>query len=328
MKWLRKSWPYLVLVILLAVNGLVWLNREQLIDWWRLRGYQPPQEIAVLVSDDTMTDAGKHLFYINRPSLETKADFNTHCSDKTEETAVLGCYHGDRQGIYLYAVTDARLAGVRQVTAAHEMLHQAYDRLDGAERERINKLLEDFYSSGKLNDDIKTKLDSYKKQPDVVLVNEMHSIFGSEVRDLPAELEEYYKKYFVDRSKVVGFSEAYRAEFTRRQELVKQYDSQLTELKRQINTNKADLEEKMDFLKTKEKEIDQDITSRNQAQYDADVQAYNATVQLYNSALAATRKLIDQHNDIVGKRNDIAVQEQQLQQALDSRLETPSPKQQ
>jgi len=270
-----------------------------------------------------MTDYGKHLFYINRPSLESKADFNMHCSDTTEETAVLGCYHGNRQGIYLYAVTDERLAGVRQVTAAHEMLHQAYDRLSDDERSRIDALLEAFYDSGQLNEDIKAKLDSYKKQADVVLASEMHSIFGSEVRNLPAELEGYYKQYFSDRSKVVGFSEAYRAEFTRRQELVKQYDAQLASLKRQINTNKSELEEKMSFLNSKEKEIDQDVASRNQTQYDADVQAYNETVQSYNSLLAETRQLISRHNDIVGKRNEIAVQEQQLQQALDSRLETP-----
>ena len=79
----------------------------------------------------------------------------------------------------------------------------------------------------------------------------------------------------------------------------------------------------MSFLNSKEKEIDQDVASRNQTQYDADVQAYNETVQSYNSLLAETRQLISRHNDIVGKRNEIAVQEQQLQQALDSRLETP-----
>ncbi len=327
MKWLRRYWPYLVLVLLLATNAGVWIKREQITDWWRLRNYQPPQEIVQLADDATLTDRGKHLLYINHPSLENKEDFNMHCADKSEETAVLGCYHGDRQGIYLYAVTDERLAGVRQVTAAHEMLHQAYDRLSTEERERINKLLEDFYKNGSLNQDIKAKIDSYTKQVDVVLPNEMHSIFGSEVRDLPSELEEYYKRYFTDRSKVVGFSESYRAEFTRRQELIKQYDAQLSDLKKQINTNKTNLESKMTFLKTKEHEIDQDVANGDQAKYVTDVQAYNATVQSYNTQLTSTRSLIDRHNEIVGLRNEIAVQEQQLQQALDSRLTTPPPKQ-
>ncbi|MET1033372.1 MAG: hypothetical protein ABWX94_02645 [Candidatus Saccharimonadales bacterium] len=327
MTWFRRYWPYIVLVVLLAVNATVWIKREPITDWWRLRDYQPSQEIAVLVTDDAMTDKARHLFYVNHPTLENKEDFNMHCSDKSEDTAVLGCYHGNRQGIYLYAVTDSRLEGVRQVTAAHEMLHQAYDRLSNAERERIDKLLQDFYTGGMISEDIKTKIDTYKKQSDVVLANEMHSIFGSEVRNLPHELEEYYKQYFVDRSKVVGFSESYRAEFTRRQELVKKYDTQLANIKRQIDSNKASLETKMTALKAKEAEIDQDVSGSNQAEYNSDVQTYNSTVQAYNAQLAATRTLIDQHNQIVGQRNDIAVQEQELQQALDSRLETPSPKQ-
>lgn len=327
MTWFRKYWPYTVLVVLLALNAAVWVKREPLTDWWRLRDYQPTQEVAALVADDAMTDRGKHLFYINHPSLENKEDFNMHCADKSEETAVLGCYHGNRQGIFLYAVTDERLAGVRQVTAAHEMLHQAYDRLGDRERLRIDALLNDLYDSGALNEDIKAKLDSYKAQADVVLTNEMHSIFGSEVRNLPQELETYYKRYFTERSRVVGYSESYRAEFTRRQELVKQYDRQLADLKRQIDANKTSLENRMSTLKAKERAIDQDLAGGNQSQYNADVQAYNAIVQSYNTQLAATRILVDQHNRIVGQRNDIAFQERELQQALDSRLETPSPKQ-
>lgn len=327
MNWFRRYWPYIALVVLLAVNAVVWIQRDNLADWWRLRGYDPPADVASLVTDGEMTDYGKRLFYVNRPSLENKEDFNKHCADTSLETAVLGCYHGDRQGIFIYEVTDARLAGVRQVTAAHEMLHQAYDRLGSNERERINRLLEGFYTNGLSDKHIKEKLETYKSQKAVVLTNEMHSIFGSEVRDLPAELEAYYKKYFNDRSKIVGFSESYRAEFTRRQELVKKYDVQLAELKQQIEANKNGLESKMSFLKIKEKEISDDIGNQDQAQYDADVQAYNAIVQSYNAQLATTRRLIDDHNKIVTERNEIAVQEQQLQQALDSRLETPQSKQ-
>jgi len=311
---------------LLLVNSLVWIQREALADWWRLRDYEPSQDIAALVDDTTMTGRAEHLFYVNHPQLENKEDFNMHCADHGEETSVLGCYHGNRRGIYLYAVNDDRLHGVEQVTAAHEMLHQAYDRLNGSERKRIDKLLQDLYDSGQLPSDVTAKIDSYKEQADVNLVNEMHSIFGSEVRGLPAELDEYYKQYFNDRLKVVNFSEAYRGEFTRRKELVAQYDAQLAGLKTQIETNKIGLDNKSDYLKAKEKEISQDVASRDQVAYDADVTAYNAMVDAYNAQLAATRRLIEEHNRIVVERNAIAVQEQELQEALDSRLE-PSARQ-
>jgi len=324
---MRRVWPYIVLVILLSVNVFAWSQRQQIADWWRLRDYKPSAEIVALATDSTMTDSAKHLFYINHPSLEDKADFNMHCSDRGKETAVLGCYHGDRRGIYIYAVTDKRLEGVRQVTAAHEMLHQAYDRLSAEERDHINKLLSDYYVTSLHDESVKSKLDSYRTQSDVILVNEMHSIFGSELRNLPPALEEYYKQYFIDRQKVVSFRESYQTEFTRRQDLVAQYDAQLSDLKKRISDNKSILEARLKYLKDKEKEINQDINDRNQSAYEADIRDYNATVATYNSLLGTTRKLIEDHNAVVAKRNDIAVEEQQLQQALDSRLDTPTSKQ-
>lgn len=326
MRLLRRVWPYFLLAILLSANIIAWSQRQNIADWWRLRNYQAPADIAALADDSTMTDYARKLFYINHPSLEDKDSFNSHCTDKTEETAVLGCYHGDRQGIYIYAVTDERLQGVREVTAAHEMLHQAYDRLGDSERTYINGLLEE-YAKGLTDSTIKEKLDTYKQLESAVLPNEMHSIFGTEVRTLPQELETYYKKYFADRLKVVEKREAYQGEFTRRQELVKQYDANLASLKTRINANKATLEGEMAFLNDKEKEINQDIKNGDQAAYESDVREYNETVNAYNSLLAVTRKLISEHNDIVKKRNDIAVQEQQLQQALDSRLDPPPTKQ-
>jgi hypothetical protein len=327
MKVFRRTWPYVLLVLLLAANVVAWSQRQNIADWWRLRNYQAPSDITALATDDTMTSPAQHLFFINHPSLESKENFNKHCSDESKETAVLGCYRGNRQGIYIYAVTDARLEGVRQVTAAHEMLHQAYDRLSAADRNHINSLLEDFYNHGLTDTAVKTKLDSYKTQPGTVLVNEMHSIFGTEVRSLPPELESYYKQYFTDRLKVVSFREAYQGEFTRRQDLVRQYDAQLASLKTQISTNRTTLDQEMNFLAAKEKAINQDISSSNQSAYQADVQAYNTTVTAYNALLTTTRSLITQHNDIVNRRNDLAVQEQQLQQALDSRLASPTTKQ-
>jgi ribosome recycling factor len=326
MKWLRRFWPYIVLALLVAGNATVWVERQQIADWWKLRNYQTPADIIALANDTTMTDYGRHLFYVNHPVLESKKAFNDHCADKSEETAVLGCYHGNRRGIYLYAVTDSRLDGVRQVTAAHEMLHQAYDRLSTKERKRVDKLLEDFYASDLTEQDVKTKIESYKKQG-ANTVNEMHSIFGSEVRNLPPALETYYEQYFSDRLKIVGYSESYQAEFTRRKDLVEQYDAQLTDIKTKISNSKGDLSTKLKELKSREKEINEDVTGQNQAEYNGDVQAYNAMVEAYNSELIQTRNLIAQYNKIVNERNDIAVQEQQLQEALDSRLTNPSQKQ-
>jgi hypothetical protein len=320
MTWLRRHWPYLVLVVLLAANLLAIAQRQAIGDWFRLRDYQPSANVIALANDSAMTDKAKHYFYINHPLLEGKQAFNDHCADRDEQTAVLGCYHGNRLGIFVYAVEDPRLRGVQQVTAAHEMLHQAYDRLSDRERTRIDGLLTDFYARGLNEQDVKDKIDTYKRQQNVVLANEMHSIFGTEVRDLPEELETYYARYFTDRLKVVTYSEAYQGEFSRRKQLVAEYDQQLESLKGRITQNKADLETRLQALKSEEAEINQDIAQRNNEEYQADVRSYNRNVEAYNAKINATRALIDQYNTLVAKRNDIAVEEQQLQKALDSRL--------
>src|SRR3982751_4835203 len=142
MKRLRLSLITGLLILVVAANVTAILQREQHCDWWVLRNYAVPAEITTLATQTTMTDVGKRLFYINHPALEDKASFNADCSGKTEHSVVLGCYHGNRQGIYIYNVQDPRLEGVKQVTAAHEMLHQAYDRLNGKDRTRINGLLQ------------------------------------------------------------------------------------------------------------------------------------------------------------------------------------------
>jgi hypothetical protein len=319
MKWLRRYWPYLLLALLVAGNAGVWIRKDQIADWWRLRNYRASSEVAVLATDTTMTGWGRHLFYVNHPTLEGKEAFNRHCSNYGEETAVLGCYLGDRQGIYLYAVTDSRLEGVRQVTAAHEMLHQAYDRLGSKERKRVGKLLWDFYNNHLADESIRTKLASYKEQG-ADLANEMHSIFGTEIRTLTPELESYYKEYFDDRLKVVSHSEAYQAEFTRRQTLADQYDAQMKDLKSQFDANQKALDEKSDYLKTKEKEANQALADGNRSKYEAAVNEYNDMVRSYNAQLAATRKIAEEYKSIALLRNEIIVQENQLQDALDSSL--------
>lgn len=325
MKWFRRLLPYVILVILVAANATVWVRRQAIADWWRLYNYEVPINISQLADDDTMTDSGKHLFYINRPALEDQQAFNVHCASHSEQTSVLGCYRGDRQGIYVYAVTDERLGGVEQVTAAHEMLHQAYDRLSSGDKQRVDKLITD-YAATVTDKSLKDKLDAYRKQG-ADLTNEMHSIFGTEVRRLPAGLEQYYKRYFTDRGKVVDYYESYRGEFTRREAQVAEYDARLATLKARIDADKKDLDSKLAALKAKEDTLNAEANTTDAATYNKDVDAYNADVRAYNAELTATKRRIAEYNQLVDDRNTIAFQEQQLQEALDSRFSS-SPKQQ
>lgn len=317
---LRRLWLVALLALIVGLNVTLFVHRVWLMDWLRLRNYDAPTAVAALASDTTMTHYAERLFYVNHPALEDKTAFNQHCADHLEHSAVLGCYHGDRRGIYVYDVTDPRLHGVEQVTAAHEMLHQAYDRLSSKEKKRINELLRNFNDTQLKDEGIKEKLDIYRKANTPDIENEMHSIFGTEVADLPAELEAYYKQYFTDRKKVVGFAEQYRAEFEKLKDQVAAYDNQLATLEKDIEAEKGELESSLATIRARERELQKGPQGGDVEAYNAAVRAYNRMVDAYNAKVENVRAKIDEYNAIVAKRNAIAFAERELQQALDSRL--------
>ncbi len=227
----RKLVKIFFCLLILAAPVFAWLKQEAIYDAYRLHNYQAPVNVSQLATDDKLTDNGRHLFYVYHPQLQNKEDFHSSCSG-SEKTIVLGCYIL-RRGIYLYDIQDARLAGVEQVTAAHEMLHAAYDRLSPNEKKQLNVWVTDAYSKN-TDQRIKDTFENYKKDG-ADTTNELHSILGTEVRSLSPELENYYKRFFSDRSTVVAYSEKYQAAFSARKTQGDQYIGQLNSLKIQTD---------------------------------------------------------------------------------------------
>jgi hypothetical protein len=265
-----------------------------------------------------MTDQSRHDFYVNHPQVQDKAAFNQSCPNNGgEQTIILGCYIPPQNGIYVYKVVDSQLNGVEEVTAAHEMLHSAYDRLSSKDRSYVNGLLQAYYSH--LQD--QRLLDifaAYKKSEPNDLTNEMHSIFGTEVAKLPPALEIYYRQYFTDRQKVVGYASQYQAAFSSRKGQIAQYDSQLQALKQQIDGNQAALEGQDKVLNSQRQSLSSSLASGNNSDYNAQVDSFNASVKVYNGLIATTRAEISKYNKLVEARNAIAVETQNLAQELNS----------
>jgi hypothetical protein len=305
-----------VLLVLLSSIALLLLFQRPLQDWMMLRGYQPAVAVSSLAADSTMTPEATRYFYVNRPAINDKLQFAKNCPTKREQTIVIGCYHSNQAGIYILNVADPRLNGVMQVTAAHEMLHAAYDRLSRGERQRVDKLLQQYYDSLRRDDRIRTTVDSYRKTEPNDLLNEMHSIFGTEVSQLPPELEAYYQQYFTERSKVVGYANHYAAEFISRREQVAAYDAQLTTMRQQIDAQTATLEQQSSSLTQTRLQLESERATSDPASFNARVRRYNDEVAAYNALATRTRQLVADYNDIVKKRNDIALEEQELVQAI------------
>lgn len=295
------------------------VKRQAIFDWWRLRDYAPSNRIVELASNTTMTDQGKHLFYVYHAELQDSEAFNNSC-DFNEESIVLGCYVSNR-GIYIFDVTDARLKGIHEVTAAHEVLHAAYDRLSAKEQARIDTLVSKAFEA--LTDQrIKDTVESYRKRDPSVVPNELHSILGTEVRDLPAELEAHYGRFFNNRKAVVAFSEQYEQAFLERKNRAETLAQQIQSLKSQIEAKEKELAETRAELEAEYRALESQRPNAEPTSFNARVRAYNANVQRYNANVQQSYALIDQHNALVAEYNQVVSEEKELIEAIDSRPET------
>lgn len=314
----RRTKQLGLLLVLLAALLTAAFNYQNIADWVALRNYLPPAAVSSLATQTTMTPLARKIFYVNHPVLDAKAVFGNKCPNgEREKTIVLGCYRGNQNGIFLLDVSDPRLSGVEDVTAAHELLHAAYDRLSPKERSRIDALLQDYFKRDLRDQRILDTIASYRKTEPNDVVNEMHSIFATEVATLPTELEQYYKRYFTNRAKIVSYAVAYQAEFTSRQTAVKLADEQLASIKAQITSRQADLKTRNTTIISTQKTLLAE-RSRNTTVYNAAVPGYNKMVDDYNVEVQAVKILIESYNDLVVSRNKIVLEQAKLVNELNA----------
>jgi hypothetical protein len=311
--------PLLASIVFVLLVALAWTKNQAIYDWWRLRNYQPPAAITQLARDTTMNTSTERLFYVYHPELQTRERFNESCSG-SEQTIVLGCYVS-RHGIYLFNVSDERLKGVIQVTAAHEVLHAAYERLGNDERRRVDAMTAAAFD--KLTDTrVLETVEAYRKRDPNIVPNELHSILATEVVSLPEDLEEYYKRYFNDRAAVVRYSQQYEQEFKGRQARVDAADARLRELKPLIENLESSLKTQVKSVNDDYERL-QSLRRSNQIEaYNAGVAGYNAKVSAYNNSVRKLQNLINEYNALVAERNALAVEENELIKAIDSRPTT------
>lgn len=316
-------WRSLRVVFVLALLGVLFLaatNVQALQDWWLLRGYNPPPQVSALAAQDTMTQDGMHLFYINHPQLiDQSSVFKANCKTY-EQTIVLGCYHAGENGIFIFAVEDSRLQGVQQVTSAHEMLHAAYERLSKSEKNYVDGLLNDYYSNDLHDQRLIDTINDYKKTEPNDVVNEMHSMFGTEVANLPAPLEKYYQQYFSNRASVVAFASNYQAEFTSRSAKIKDYEQQLANLKQKIDTEENNLSSQASQIDTDRRQLDKLNAAGSIAQYNAGVPGFNAEVDSYNAGVVQLKNDITNYNKLVVLHNQLAGELSSLYNSLNTNL--------
>lgn len=166
------------------------------------------------------TDEGLAVFADTRPKALDSAEFRDACGDAAEGSessedgrwAVVGCYYGmggEPGRVAIFRPGDERLADQVVVTAAHEFLHAAYDRLSPDDLERLDPLLEERWSAIAEDDPIQTNLASSVGSMSKNRATEQFAYLGTEIADAgnPA-LEAFYTPYFHDRQALVAINTA------------------------------------------------------------------------------------------------------------------------
>ncbi len=304
---------------LIAMLTFGWLNANAISDWLKLRGYSPSPQISTLAAEDTMTAYTKHLFYVDHPQLIASVnEFRQDCPD-SPSTIVLGCYHPGLNGIYIYNVASPKLAGVTQVTAAHEVLHAVYERLSSSDRSKLNSELEEYYKNKLSDPRVLDEVRIYQQTEPNDVYDEMSCTFGTEIANLPTSLSDYYKKYFGDRLKVVAYETQYESAFTSRQAELSADDIKLSILKSQIDSQQAELQVQLSQINSDKARLDSERAAGDYSSYNSGVLAYNSEIDAYNSKVNQLRLNISTYNSLVAQRNQIATDLAALQKSLDTR---------
>jgi hypothetical protein len=233
-----------IVVALAVTGGGVWavFNEQLIVDQITVWQFAPSPAVEAHVDRLALTDHGRFLYYASSPLVSDRDVFATECPPREDEKnfGILGCYLPGAKIIYLFDVTDERLDGTEEVTAAHEMLHAAWDRMSSSTRARISGLLEDEYSKQSVDAELVERMQFYERTQPGERSNELHSIIGTEFSDLSPELEDYYSGYFADRSIVVALHVASNAAFVELQSKADALVDQLATLRDSIENDYSD----------------------------------------------------------------------------------------
>lgn len=312
--------------VTVALAAFLFFNRQWAIDQLSVWQYDPSGAVSTLATRSGMNSEGRFLFYASQPSIDTAQAFNDACGSSHEvNTAILGCYAGHK--IYVYNVTNQQLDGVKSVTAAHEMLHAAYERMSGSERSQVNKLVEAEYNKLKSNKEFEERMSFYAKTEPGERDNELHSILGTEVGDLSSALEQHYRKYFSDRQKVVHLYDNYSAVFTKLKDQSDQLVSQMNNLSdsiesraQQYNRDVAQLSSDIQDFNSKAK----NGGFSSQAQFDNERAALVARTSALDDERQSINDDIQEYKQLRSQLAQIASQSEALNRSINSNL-SPAP---
>ena len=313
---MKKYLKWFGLALALVVVATVVLNRQWIDDYMRGFGYEPEGEMGRIMKDLELTGRGEFLFRAARPELSLQDEFNAVCrSVLDEEIAVLGCYTGDN--IYVYNIDSAELDGIRELTTAHELLHAMWARMSESERSALSDVLKQTLEKNRnvLGEELEI-YDAEQRQ------EELFVRAGTEVADLPVELEKVYGGIFSDQDMIVSFYNKYIGVFRAMEAEMNELESQMQGIQTQIDSLSVEYEQRVDALNV---EIDSfNSCAETAGCFESDGEFYARRAVLMNEQTVLEgmygqiNGLIDQYNGLVEKYNADVTRTEKLNQMMNS----------
>jgi len=278
-RWIAGAVVVLLVAAVVAVAPWDAQRRQAYADQWVVWTEPPAARIESLAEELTLTETGRRIFFASRPRIDTASDFQEHCP--LEGGVVLGCYGGGT--IYVFDVTDERLAGTVQATAAHELLHAVYERMSPADRARIDALVARVVAQLPEDDPNVATVAGYAESQ---RADEWHSRIGTGYADLPRELADHYAQIFADRSRVLAFEEARTAQLD-------EYSARIEQLSAELDAGLTDLQQRSAAYDAAIAQLDADIDDFNRRAATTGAFASQEEFQQERSALLARQDALE-----------------------------------
>ena len=236
----------------------------------------------------------------------------------------MGCYRLGK--IHLYDVKNSKLDGIKEVTAAHELLHAIWERMSLSERDKIGKLLNAEYERVK-DADFEKLMQSYDRTEPGERINELHSLIGTEQLEISKELEEHYAKFFKNRREIAQIYQSYNKNF---KDLKNRSEALTTELEKM----KPEIEQSTKKYSEDSKELEEDIAEFNndaktgkyetQAEFNADRAKLLQRIRNLETSRLKINDLVNSYNSKINELNEVSVQQNELYKSINSNLNSPS----
>lgn len=317
----RRGWLVsgAILLLGLALLSFAFWQKQTIIDYVLASQFQASTDVATIRSDLKLTNRGLMLFNASQPRLQTADEFNSSCQQQKEtNNPILGCYVGQR--IYIYDIENKKLDGIEETTAAHELLHAAYERMEEHERMEVNAEIKKVLATI-MTPDLQKRLEYYQKTEPGEEHNELYAILGSEFPTLGDPLERHYGQYFTSRQTVVAYYKKYNGVF---ESVTAKLELQLDA----INTLTKQTNQQIMDYNTVQKTLNKDILTFNGKSYAsaAELRTDRAKLETRRVELQSERaeiiSNISKIKELTKERNKVVDEYNALSQSINS---SPAP---